>query len=353
MRKKLRSIDLKISLLLLLSALVISGCSSNDDDDDPTDAATAGVTPAETDSGAGTAGAGAADAGAGAGAGAADAGAGAADAGTADAGTADAGAADAGAADAGTADAGAADAGTADAGTADAGTAAADAGTADAGTADAGTADAGTADAGTADAGTADAGTADAGAADAGTADAGTADAGTADAGTTDAGTADAGTTDGGGTPITVGAAGCAALSATGDSSSIAGLYDLTKTTDGIQDVAYMTIAENGSITFYDYQQDDKDQGDNCYNITSGVAVVSAKENDQFVRTSYIDADANCEILTEEGTIVLNESEIETVLSSTFPDLDDEDNDGDTSDLITEILPVRTDISSESFNRCE
>ena len=166
------------------------------------------------------------------------------------------------------------------------------------------------------------------------------------DVGTTDAGTISGGTS----SPTIVGAANCAALSASGSSANIAGLYDITETVvDGVVDVAYLEISNNGTLTFYDYQQDDFGQGDNCYEISLGDSVISPLGNDEYVNSYYDDADVDCEISTEQATVIRTETE----LTATYIDTEDEDQDGDTTDLVSDVLPVVTNFTTESFNRCE
>jgi len=148
----------------------------------------------------------------------------------------------------------------------------------------------------------------------------------------------------------TVGAANCSALTSSGTLANIAGLYDFTFTTDdGLEDVYYAQIFENGTITLYDYQQDDIDQGDSCYYIYSGYNVISPLGNDEFVLTSYINPDDNCETYSQQGIIIRSA----TQLSSTFQDIEDVDYDGDTTELITEFYPLLSGVTPDSFNRCE
>ena len=171
----------------------------------------------------------------------------------------------------------------------------------------------------------------------------------------TDAGTVTGNDTGTGGentsSPATVGLAKCSALFANGGSSaSIAGLYNVSDTFEpNLVDVAYLEISNNGTMTLYDYQQDDFDEGDNCYIIESGVSVLSPLEKNEFVSTLYIDEDENCDIITEQATIIRTETE----LTATFVDTDDEDDDGDTTELISDVLPVATGLTTESFNHCE
>jgi len=150
--------------------------------------------------------------------------------------------------------------------------------------------------------------------------------------------------------PATVGEANCAALSAAGSTASIAGLYDYSVAFESIVvDTKYWEIDNNGSMTFYDYQQDAVGSGDNCYIISTGFRVLSPQGNNEFVNTEYINADESCEISVTQATITRSETEI----TATFVDTDDLDEDGDATELFTDILPVLNGFTTESFNACE
>jgi len=139
-------------------------------------------------------------------------------------------------------------------------------------------------------------------------------------------------------------------LQATGGSPSIAGLFDLSETNGaGQEDVSYVEILDDGTMTFYDYLQDATNEGDNCYDITEGLSVLSLVSNNEFINTYYSDISASCETISEPVTIVRTETE----LSTTSIDTRDLDADGDTTETIVELSPIVSGISTESFNRCE
>jgi len=138
-------------------------------------------------------------------------------------------------------------------------------------------------------------------------------------AGETGSGTTDAGTTgEVSSSPTTVGDANCPALSATGNTASIAGLYDFSNSFEsGLLDVAYLAIDSIGNMTVYDYQQDDHDEGNNCYIISKGTSVLSPLGDNEFISTIYIDEDEDCETTTAQAMIIRTETE----LTSTYVDV--------------------------------
>lgn len=150
-------------------------------------------------------------------------------------------------------------------------------------------------------------------------------------------------------TITTVGTANCPSLLGSGDASGIAGLYELTGDTVPTESEWYMEIQNNGAVTSYFYDPDQTMQGNSCYNIVPGQTVFSPLGNDIFLSVSYIDTDVNCDTFSETLTILRDESKI----SIAFVDFDDEDGDGDTSELLTVNLPIAVGITSESFNLCD
>lgn len=150
--------------------------------------------------------------------------------------------------------------------------------------------------------------------------------------------------------PITVGLANCPALSASTSASNISGIYDLTALSESGDDVVYLEIADDGTLIYYDYQQDAFDEADNCYFIDRGLTAYSSIGGDEYIATSYSNyADVNCDTTVQTITVVRSD----TQLSTTSVDIDDEDQDGDTTDLVTEVVPKLTGLTADSFNRCE
>ena len=250
----------------------------------------------------------------------------------------------------GSTDTGTTDTGTTDVGTTDTGTT--DVGTTDVGTTDVGTTDVGTTDVGTTDIGTTDVGTTDIGTTDIGTTDIGTTDIGTTDIGTTDiGGTTGIGSTDGGAQQATgnVGDANCPALVGSGNVAAIAGLFDLTDVDPQFgEDIFYSSIDSAGNLVSYDYQQDEFDQGDNCYVISQGDAVLSSAGGNLYTNQYYDDPDFNCDVSSEEFSIVRANGGI----TVSYVDEFDDDGDGDTTETITEFFPELTGVSTQSFNAC-
>ncbi len=57
--------------------------------------------------------------------------------------------------------------------------------------------------------------------------------------------------------------------SSSGNSGTLSGLWDLTETEDGLQDVVYLEFRSDSAFTFYDYEADSFGTGENCYGILS------------------------------------------------------------------------------------
>ncbi len=140
-------------------------------------------------------------------------------------------------------------------------------------------------------------------------------------------------------------------LAGSGNFAAIAGLYDATEEDDLLgTDIFYVEITQAGSIIGYDYQQDEFDDGDNCYIIDSGTSVLRQTATSTYTNVYYEDTEFNCDTLTEEGIIITRSG---STLTSESADRGDLDNDGDTTERVVETLQVLTGLSSTDFNACE
>ena len=127
-------------------------------------------------------------------------------------------------------------------------------------------------------------------------------------------------------------------------------MWDTTEISNGLQDIAVTQIGQNGDITFFDFQQDDVGNGDNCYVIVAGTSVIEQLADLSFINTFYSDPDTSCNVLTDslELTFDANGSlEISSV------DELDTDNDGDITETITETFPRINGVSATDLIACD
>lgn len=145
----------------------------------------------------------------------------------------------------------------------------------------------------------------------------------------------------------TVGATNCPFLrGGSNDLSAIAGLYDASSA-EG-DDISYFEIKSNGEIVDYDYEQDNFGSGENCYSISAGEGTVEATVRDEYTYVSYIDPELDCTILSQRVFMTRTASG----LSWSRFDVSDDDEDGDTAELIASEHPFVTGISTSDLNSC-
>ena len=136
---------------------------------------------------------------------------------------------------------------------------------------------------------------------------------------------------------------GTSELPGTADTSAIAGLWNISEEefflgeSEGI-DVVYVDIGADGNATYYDYQQDEVDMGDNCYEIESGI-VRFLGNNTYAVDPDTIDA--------IEATIVRNGN----TLDVSYVDVNDDNENGDVTETLSFSYPLLTGVDPE-FNEC-
>lgn len=147
-----------------------------------------------------------------------------------------------------------------------------------------------------------------------------------------------------------IGAQNCPPLLGLRSVGPVAGLRDTTEVSNGLEDISFTQISENGDITLFDFQQDDVGNGDNCYLIDSGASVLEQISDSTFVNTFYDNPDVNCDVLTD--TLELS-FDADGTLEITSIDELDQDNDGDTDDTITETFPDVAGISTIDLIPCE
>lgn len=124
-----------------------------------------------------------------------------------------------------------------------------------------------------------------------------------------------------------------------GNTTNIAGLWNGTTTQGDISDVVYWVLSDNGVLTRYDFQQDGVQTatGENCYSVGNPISV-------------FPEGDNNYSIFNVTTTTVINED----TLTITFIDADinDLDNDGDTSETPTLNWSLLTTPSIDDLNAC-
>lgn len=124
-----------------------------------------------------------------------------------------------------------------------------------------------------------------------------------------------------------------------GDTTAIAGLWDGTISEGDIIDVVYWFISDDGVLSRYDFQQDGTPSasGENCYIIGDPISV--SPENDD----DYSFFNVAVTILNSDDTLTI-----------TFidPDINDLDEDGDTTETPTLTWPLLTTPTVEDLNSC-
>lgn len=127
-----------------------------------------------------------------------------------------------------------------------------------------------------------------------------------------------------------------------GSTSQIAGLWDITDfDTEFGEDIFYIEIFDDGSTISYDYQQDEFDDGDNCYIIERDLTLTPIG-GDQY-RSDTTGFPEDTEILT----ITRNNN----VLTVSYIDVEDENNNGNTTETLTFNYPLLTGVDPV-FNEC-
>ena len=124
-----------------------------------------------------------------------------------------------------------------------------------------------------------------------------------------------------------------------GDTAAIAGLWDGSITEGEAIDVIYWALDANGVLTRYDYQQDGAlaANGENCYLVGNPISV-------------FPEGDDDYSFFNVGTTAVVNDE----ALTITFIDADvnDLDNDGDTSEIPTLIWTMLNTPLVEDLNPC-
>jgi len=151
-------------------------------------------------------------------------------------------------------------------------------------------------------------------------------------------------------TENTVGTQNCPPLLGIRSIGAVAGLWDTSETSNGLQDIALTQIGENGDVTFFDFQQDDIGNGDNCYVIVAGTSVIEQLADLTFINTFYNDPDTSCDVLTDSLEITFD---ADGSLAFTSIDQFDNDNDGDTNESITRTFPEISGVSATDLISCE
>lgn len=117
---------------------------------------------------------------------------------------------------------------------------------------------------------------------------------------------------------------------------AIAGLWDLSEeVSPGVRDELYLHIASDGKGTFYDYAGDTYDEWGNCYWIESGFDFTHVEKNTfKFGTVNTINVEA----------YVTNNK-----LTLKLPDVGDLDDDGNTTEILTEEVPKATNKNVANF----
>ena len=151
-------------------------------------------------------------------------------------------------------------------------------------------------------------------------------------------------------TQNTAGAQNCSPLLGAGSVGDVAGLWDTTDVSEGLRNVALTRISDNGEITFFDFQQDDVGNGENCYVIVSGASVIEQVSESTFINTFYSDPDTSCNLLIDEIEVTVNpDGDLDIISIDQF----DEDNDGNTNETITETFPEIFGVSTTDLIACD
>ena len=124
-----------------------------------------------------------------------------------------------------------------------------------------------------------------------------------------------------------------------GDTTAIAGLWDQSRGESDSRDIFYWSIAENGVLTFYDYQQDQGPNatGENCYIAGDPITVTPGTGN------SYAIAGTETAITVTDNTITIVFQEA---------DAGDLDEDGDTTETPTYNLPAVSGLTATDLTAC-
>lgn len=124
-----------------------------------------------------------------------------------------------------------------------------------------------------------------------------------------------------------------------GDTTAIAGLWDGTTVVDGASDVVYWSMAANGVLTRYDYQQDGAGNatGENCYAVGEPITVTPEGGDDYSVFDVAVTAVRNADTLT---------------ITFLEADKNDLDANGDSTELPVFNWGLLTSPSLEDLNSC-
>ena len=121
----------------------------------------------------------------------------------------------------------------------------------------------------------------------------------------------------------------------------IAGLWDVTEEGDsGQPDVVYVRIAADGVVTEYDFQQDADGNGQNCVIVSS--STLTANGNDQYSQSDEIDGGFDTFTATKNGN----------QLTVFIVDIDDDNENGSTTDVIETTYFEIVGVDSDDFNVC-
>lgn len=127
------------------------------------------------------------------------------------------------------------------------------------------------------------------------------------------------------------------------DTSSIAGLWDLTEVDPEFgEDIFYLRILTDTKTIIYDYQQDEFDAGDNCYIIDSDVWTLTPIGGNQYL-SEFVDfpEDTQTVTITRSGD----------VLTVSYTDDLDENENGNITEVLTFTYPLLTGVDPV-FNEC-
>ncbi len=125
------------------------------------------------------------------------------------------------------------------------------------------------------------------------------------------------------------------------NTSAIAGLWDLSGLDDeDNQDVVYALISSDGLVTEYDYDQDAAGSGRNCYIISA--STLTADGNNQYSQSDEVEGGF------DKFTAIKNGS----TLAVSFVDIDDDNENGSTTDLITEEFNELVGVDPTDLNDC-
>jgi hypothetical protein len=122
----------------------------------------------------------------------------------------------------------------------------------------------------------------------------------------------------------------------------IAGFWDnSTLDSAGQEDIIYVEISPDGQVTEYDYDQDAFGAGQNCYYVTQ--SQLTALGDNRYQQTDPTDGSV------EEFTAISSGD----VLTVTYVDVEDDNNNGQTTDLITESYPAVVGTTAIDLTPCD